>query len=151
MNFSQRLDTNIGLRVDPRVVLSSQILQLTQAELEQTIEAELNENPALERLQDDHDPLSDEAILKSVAPQELKAGSEDYEFRRSILQDDDQPDWVELASTGNSLWEHLRAQLLVSLPRELHRIAGVCDRVRQREGILDDPGRRDCFGDGDIT
>ncbi len=139
VSFSQRLEAGVGLRVDPRVVLSSQILQLTQAELEQAIEVELNENPALERLQDDHEPLNEEIILKTVAPHELKAGSEDYEFKRSILQDDDQVDWVELASTGNTLWEHLRAQLLASLPRELHRIAEYAIECVNEKGYLTTP------------
>jgi RNA polymerase sigma-54 factor len=139
MSFTQRLDTSVGLRVDPRVVLSSHILQLTQAELEQTIEAELNENPALERLQDDHEPLTEEIILKSVAPCELRARSDDYEFQRSIPNDDDQVDWVELAPSGASLWEHLRAQLLPMLPRELHRIAQYAIDCVSEKGYLTTP------------
>src|SRR4051812_3478189 len=103
MSFTQRLETGVGLRVDPRVVLSSQILQLTQAELEQAIEAELNENPALERIQDDNEPVSDETILRTVAPQELRVGSDDYEFLRSIPNDDDAVDWVELTPSNKTL------------------------------------------------
>ncbi len=139
MNFSQRLETSVGLRVDPRVVLSSQILQLTQAELEQAIEAELNENPALERLQDDNEPLSEETILRTVAPQELRMGSDDYEFKRSLPNDDEGVDWVELAPTGTTLWEHLRAQLLPMLPRELHRIAEYAIECINEKGYLNTP------------
>lgn len=136
LNSSQRLESGLGLRVDPRVVLSSQILQFTQAELEQAIEVELTENPALERLQDDNDPISDELILRSVAPQELKVGSEDYEFHRSIVHDDDQVDWVELAPSGPSLWEHLRGQLLISLPPELHPVATYAIECVDEKGYL---------------
>lgn len=139
LNQSQRLETGVGLRVDPRVVLSSQILQLTQAELEQAIEAELNENPALERLQDDAEPLSDEAILKTVAPQELRIGSDDREFHRSLPHDDDGVDWVELAPTSTKLWEHLRAQLLPMVPRELHRIAEYAIECVNEKGYLMTP------------
>ncbi|MFX8708197.1 hypothetical protein ABTM42_20045, partial [Acinetobacter baumannii] len=39
-------------RIDPKIVLSSHILQLSQFELEQAIETELMENPALERIDD---------------------------------------------------------------------------------------------------
>ncbi len=138
MSLSQRLETSVGLRVDPRVVLSSQILQLTQAELEQAIEAELNENPALERLQDDNEPLSEETILKNIAPQELRASSDDHEFRRSISMDDE-VDWVELAPSGTTLWEHLRAQLLSRLPRELHRIADYAIECVNEKGYLTTP------------
>ena len=49
-----RIETSTTLRVDPRLVLGSQLLQLSQMELEQVIDTEINENPALERLQDDH-------------------------------------------------------------------------------------------------
>lgn len=139
MSFTQRLDTSVGLRVDPRVVLSSHILQLTQAELEQAIETELNENPALERLQDDHEPVTDGEILKTVAPCELRMGSEDHEFLRSMPNDDDQVDWVELAPSVTTLWEHLRAQLLPMLPRELHRIAEYAIECINEKGYLNTP------------
>ena len=104
LHTSQRLET--GLRVDPKLVLSSQILQFTQQELEHAIETELADNPALERLQDDTEPLHDEMILKSIAPSELKPGSEDFEFTRSLPNDEsDRPDWIDLTSTTTSLWE----------------------------------------------
>lgn len=115
----QRVDTSTTLRVDPRVVLSSQLLQLSQVELEQAIETELNENPALERLQDETEPLSDESILRTVAPQELRPSSEDFEFLRSLPNDDDAPDWVDLAASQTTLHEHLRAQVLPALPASL--------------------------------
>jgi RNA polymerase sigma-54 factor len=118
----QRLET--GLRVDPKLVLSSQILQLTQQELEQAIDAELSDNPALERLQEDIEPLQSDTILKSVAPQELRPSSEDYEFRRSIVADDgSKSDWTDFAASTTSFWDHLRAQLLPTLEGE-HRLLG---------------------------
>jgi RNA polymerase sigma-54 factor len=118
----QRNEVSTTLRVDPRVVLASQMLQLSQAELEQAIETELNENPALERLQDDAEIISDEMILKTVAPQELRPSSEDFEFQRSLPNDDDGVDWVDLASSTPSLVDHLRAQLLPSLSAELRTL-----------------------------
>ncbi|HCE00875.1 MAG TPA: hypothetical protein DER07_07505, partial [Armatimonadetes bacterium] len=51
------LRTGLEVRVDPRVILSSQILQLNAVELESTIENELEENPALERLEEADDPV----------------------------------------------------------------------------------------------
>lgn len=136
LNYSQKLDQNVGLRVDPKVVLGSHILQLTQAELEQTIETELAENPALERLQDDQDPLNDESILKAVAPQELKVHRDDYEYTRSTANDDDTLDWMDLTPASSSLWDHLRAQLLQQLPRELHRIAEYAIECVNEKGYL---------------
>lgn len=96
---SQQQELRQGLRVDPQMVLRSHILQLSQADLEQTVEAELADNPALERLEDDTEPVTQEGILKSVAPQELKPQSDDHEFRRSLARDDeDGLDWLDFAA-----------------------------------------------------
>ena len=131
----QRLET--GLRVDPKLVLSSQILQLTQPELEQVIESELNDNPALERLQDDVEPLHDDTILRTVAPQELRPASEDHEFRRSQVNDDgDRPDWTDLTASHTSLWDHLRAQLLPGLPREFRQLGEYLVECINEKGYL---------------
>jgi RNA polymerase sigma-54 factor len=108
-------ETGLGLRIDPRIVLSSHILQITQTELLQAIETELSENPALERILDDNEPLTEEAILRSIAPSELKVGREDYEYQRSQAQDEP-TDWTELASSKDTLWDHLQAQLSVTTP-----------------------------------
>lgn len=119
-------------------MLASYLLQLSQAELEQAIQTELNENPALEKLQDEHEPLLDEVILRSVAPQELKPSSGDYEFRRS-LPDDEPFDWLELASTGTSLWEHLRAQLLPMLPPRMRIVGEYIVECIDEKGYLSTP------------
>jgi RNA polymerase sigma-54 factor len=126
-----------GLRVDPRVVLSSQILQLTTQELEQAIETELNENPALERLQDDFEPVNEEAILKAVAPHELRPSSEDQEFRRSLPNDDSAPDWVDLTASSTSMLEHLRAQLLPMLEKQLRGLGEYLIESVSDKGYLD--------------
>lgn len=133
-----RVETGTQLRVDPRVVLASQVLQLTQHELEQLIETELVENPALERLHDDIEPIDEESILKAVAPQELRPGSEDAEFRRS-LPNDDQLDWLDLAASSTSLTEHLQASLLPGLPEELKRCGEYMIACINEKGYLDSP------------
>lgn len=118
LSSSVRLESGVGLRLDPRVVLQSRLLQLTQQELEQAIETELNENPALERLIDETEPITQESILKVVAPTELKNTPEDFEGKRS-QPSDELPDWVEMAGCYPSLQEHLGAQLLPSLESRL--------------------------------
>ncbi|HLO97766.1 MAG TPA: hypothetical protein VK171_04150, partial [Fimbriimonas sp.] len=52
----QRLETT--QRVDPKLLLSSQLLQLSQQDLEQLIDTELNENPALERTVFEEEPMT---------------------------------------------------------------------------------------------
>lgn len=134
-----RVETGIGLRVDPKVVLSSHILQLTQQELDQAIDVELSDNPALERLQEDLDPITDESVLRAVAPHELRPGSEDHEFRRSMVSDDDELDWLDLTATTTSLWEHLRAQLLQALPKELEPLGEFMVECINERGYLATP------------
>jgi RNA polymerase sigma-54 factor len=134
LGTSHRLET--GLRVDPRVVLASHLLQLTQGELEQAIETELNENPALERLADSDETITDESILKRVAPQELRPSSEDVEFLRSLPNDDTALDWIDLAGTSDSLTDHLSAQLLPQLPPSLKHVGGYMIGCISEKGYL---------------
>ncbi|MEQ1823028.1 MAG: RNA polymerase factor sigma-54 [Fimbriimonadaceae bacterium] len=146
-----RLESGLNLKVDPKIVLSSKILQLTQQELEQAIEVELADNPALERLQDDVDPITDETILRAVAPQELKPQSEDFQFTRSLPNDDTGVDWIDLASTTTSLWEHLRAQLLPAVPSDLRYIAEYVVDCVNENGYLGTPAEEIALGlDADL-
>lgn len=135
---NQRVETSTTLRVDPRVVLASYLLQLNQVELDQALETELNENPALEKLHDEHEPIHDEVILKTVAPHELRPSSDDFEFCRSIPQDE-ATDWVDFASSGTSLWDHLRAQLIPMLPQSLHRVGEYMVECIDERGYLSTP------------
>ncbi len=139
----------VGLRVDPKLILASQILQLTQLELEQAIDVELSENPALERLQDDHEPLHEELILRTVAPHELRPDSEDFEYRRSLPNDDfGRPDWTDLAATTTSLSDHLRAQLLATLPCELGLIGEYVGDCVDEKGYLKMPAEEIALATG---
>lgn len=88
-------------------------------ELEQKLEAELNENPALERLAPEEAAVSESEILRNIAPRELKPRGDDRELWRSLPTDDDTPTWIDLASSNTSLHEYLSAQLLPQLPDHL--------------------------------
>ena len=116
------LKTSNTLRIDPKVILTSQVLEMTQGELEQALEIELNENPALERIDEGEIPLHDDDILKSLAPHELKPGGECRELHRSLPQDGSDTDWLDLASSGEDLWDHLRGQLLTKVPKQLYQL-----------------------------
>ncbi|MBL8048613.1 MAG: RNA polymerase factor sigma-54 [Chthonomonas sp.] len=97
--------------------MSSKVLELNQSQLETLIQTELNENPALERLDFDDTAPTDEEILRKVAPQELKPGGNDRELMRSLPTcTSDELDWLDLASTSDSLDAHLRGQLVTVLP-----------------------------------
>ncbi len=80
--LSPRVSARLALkqRVDPRLVLKSQILQLNSFELEQAVSVELEENPALTKIDEEFEPISREEILKHVAPQELRPSAEAESF-----------------------------------------------------------------------
>lgn len=110
---TQRQQTSVGLRLDPRVLVSSKLLELTQQELDEAISAEIADNPALERLADDTEPLTEATILKSVAPHELSPKTDDWEVVRSRVPDEDGADWLDFAGSTPCLRDHLRAQIRV--------------------------------------
>lgn len=113
---STSIRQSVQLKIDPRVVLSGQLLELNSVELKSAIEAEMQENPALDWLDDGSDGIGDDEILASVAPGELAHGSDDYEFRRSLPNDTESFDWLDLAASNPSLEEHLEAQLCSGEP-----------------------------------
>ena len=133
----QRLDT--GLRVDPKLMLSSQVLQHTQQELEQMILTELSENPALERVASEEDPLTDRMIEKGVMGRDLKPRGDDREMWRSLPQDDDTPSWIELTSSTMSLRDHVSGQLLSSIPQDLRAVGEYVVGCLNDNGYLYEP------------
>jgi len=133
----QRLDTN--LRIDPRLVLSSHLLQLAQFELEDAIDAELAENPALERLQEDSEPIHEDQILKSIGQTQSSLHSDDYEYRRSGADEDDSVDWTELTPDLPSLRDHLIAQLLPIVPPEYRALGRYLVDSLNHNGYLEEP------------
>lgn len=132
---SGQLQTGVAPKIDPKIVLGSQILQLNQVELEHAVESELTENPALERIEEFEEPVTQEEILKSIAPDEVGPQTYDYELERSLPRDSDQStDWVDFARSEESLSDHLSAQLFAQLDEELHPLA------TYMIGSLDDRG-----------
>ncbi|MBL8060178.1 MAG: RNA polymerase factor sigma-54 [Chthonomonas sp.] len=127
------------LKVDPRLVLNGQLLEMNWIELRNLIETEMVENPALEWLSDDSEAVPLESILKKVAPAELKPSSEDREFQRSVSLDSAEADWIDFAGSGNTLEAHLEAQLHVRLSPEQRRIGVFLIGSLDQRGYLDTP------------
>lgn len=132
------LRTSLSVRVDPRVMLASSLAQLTQSEIEQAVDTELQENPALERLEEP-DSVTEETILRSVAPAQLRPTSEDYEWQRSLPAGSEDVDWVSLMPSSNSLADHLRAQLLGELPPGLQHAGEYLIGCIDERGYLSTP------------
>lgn len=134
----QTQQQSVTLRVDPRVLLSSQLLQLGHLELRQAVESELQENPALERLVDDEEPITDEAILRSLAPQELRPSSEDFQFHKSVAGSlSDEVDWTDFAASHDALADRLAAQLLPRLEVEHRRLGAFLIGSIDERGYFD--------------
>jgi RNA polymerase sigma-54 factor len=119
-SFGQRQSQRVSIttKIDPRVVLTSQVLQLNCNELSQMVESEMLENPALERIDELNDPITDEEVMEVVAPGEL-SGDHSYDTIRSTPQDaGTAPDWVDLTAAADSLCDSLLAQLHSALEEE---------------------------------
>lgn len=108
---SVRLSTTVKL--DPRVVLSSNLLQLSSVELCQSVEEELAQNPALVRLDGGPDSCNLADVAADTAKQTTLSGSrDDYEGDRSgTSASANELDWTELVAGTQRLEDHLLAQL----------------------------------------
>ncbi|MFN3728160.1 MAG: RNA polymerase factor sigma-54 [Fimbriimonadaceae bacterium] len=136
----QKTETTVRLRVDPKVVLSSHILQLGRHELETAIDTELNDNPALERLEADEEPISEESIYRQLSQSESRLGSEDAEEWKCTQADDREPvDWLDFAADTISLDRHLDAQLERMLPPELRFLRSFLIGSLSDSGYLETP------------
>lgn len=110
-------------RVDPKIVQASQLVQCTSIELLQAVDAELQANPALERIEES-EGLTDNEILESVAPQELKMTATDIEAQRSLPADGlETPNWVDLTPDYDDLSARIEAQMRSSLPKSHYCLA----------------------------
>jgi RNA polymerase sigma-54 factor len=134
---SQRLETGISLRVDPRVVVASQILQLNSGALEAAIESELSENPALERTEG-LEPISLNEVLSVIAPNELKPWSDSWESKRS-LPSETEDTWVDMAVSSASLIDQLSVAVRSRLEPRLHRVADHLIGSLDERGYLTTP------------
>lgn len=108
---------------------------MAQVELEQAIEAELNDNPALERIEEDPVTLDDSHISDLLM---ARSGAtfnytSDEGYNARPFDPDDSQDWTDLVVAPVSLVDHLRAELLPQLPDRLHTLgAHVVEAINPR-------------------
>ena len=106
LGTAHRLETS--LRVDPRLVVSARVMELAAVELDAAIDAEVAENPALERA---------ERVESFVVPFKMESG--DREAQRCQPSDDALPDLSERVEAPVWTREAVRIGLLGRLPRRL--------------------------------
>ncbi len=136
MRPSQRFEQQVTTRVDPKLVMASSVLQMTQQELEVAIDAELNDNPALERIEEDIITLDDAGIADSLmgrSDASFRFSSDETYHVRNFDPDDETHDWTDMVASPVSLTDNLRAQLLPLVPPHLQNLArDMVDAVNAR-------------------
>ena len=135
LNQNQRVETGVSVRIDPMVVLRARLLQLNRFELEQAVENELAENPALERL-DVEEPIDEREVLKMVAPQELRPSGDWWEGERTLPQEGAST-WQDYATAPSSLSDYLVAALLPQLAKNLRPVGEWVIACIDDRGYLD--------------
>jgi len=118
---SQQTRLSQQVRPIPQTILKSELLALSVDDLDAALQRELDENPALERIDEGSDPAAP-AAGEGPWPGVSQRGNitDATTFNRD---DDALPDWQEIAGAEDGVLAHLEAQLLPSLPARLRRVA----------------------------
>ncbi len=133
MLIEQGLKQSLSQRIDPKLIRASTILQLSQMELQQAIERELAENPALEVPEDD--PCDGCELPKSLCVDcsfyKQKVHTDDvdisvYELEAPtdfIGDPDSESDFLSNIEAEVTLQDHLRSILPAVVPTDKLHIA----------------------------
>ena len=135
-------------KIDPKVILANNILQLSGVELQQTVEQELAENPALE--QEDEEPCTNCEMKpflckncqynKQQQDQEFvvsEQASQEPEYIFDFSADpDDQNDPISFIGAELTLPEHLRNQLRSTISGKLFEIGDYLVNYIDDKGYL---------------
>lgn len=131
--IEQGLKQTLSQKIDPKLIMANNILQLTSMELQQTIEQELAENPALEVPEDDPCENCDQPKTLCIdCPFHRRAVSADdidlsiYEIEQPIDfaadVDDIENDFIANIRSEVTLHDHLLSLLRAVLPAEQCKI-----------------------------
>jgi RNA polymerase sigma-54 factor len=148
LELNQQLQPTLQAKVTPKQIAANYILQMSSVELQEAIAQELDENPALEMLEQPSCPICGNPVTGNYctdcfprkAPTEaeqLSGGSIDdlpADAPQRLRDDDEEFDPIARAEAEFTLEEHLTWQLHALLPSRLHVVA---DYII---GALDDNG-----------
>lgn len=151
MDMIQGMVPNMGMKVSPRLVAASYILELSSQELQQVIAEELNDNPAMEMIEKATCSVCGGALQGSICPHCLsqqkidQAGdengfSEEYFASYSISGSSTEEEFDPLSQVAAqmTLGERLLTELQAMLPQSDLPIAEFL------VGSLDDNGYLQC-------
>ena len=142
IDLNQQLQPALQVRVTPKQIAANAILAMSSVQLTETIAAELEENPALERLEQSTCPICGATITGShcteclpkeaagAAPEAVDGGVGEW----SLRDESDELDPIARAEAEFTLQEHLDWTLRTLLPARLHVVADYAI------GALDDNG-----------
>lgn len=143
---SPKVEQRASLRVDPKLVIASRVLELQRYELEKLIEQELNDNPALERLEDEAQELDERTLIQKLERKPERPQSESLEdlhmegeAMSSSAHGNDEAHWIDFLPAPVSLHDHLLAQLLPVVPRDKVGLAHEIVDCVNSDGYLDFP------------
>ncbi|MBS1704337.1 MAG: hypothetical protein JST40_00570 [Armatimonadetes bacterium] len=135
--FNADLHLTTQTKVDPRIVLTSKLIELSSIELETAISREIEENPALERVEEEEatEENRPEDILSKVSNDH-----DDYESRRGLPdRDEEANDWLDYVSDLPDLQDHLEAQLLPRLEPQFRNLGSFVIGSLNEHGYLGTP------------
>lgn len=132
MQLEQNLKQTLSQKIDPKLIMANSILQLTSMELQQAIEQELAENPALEVPEDDPCENCDQPKTLCIdcpfRKQLVKADDVDlsiYELEQPAefaSDSDEETDFISNIGEEITLREHLTSMMRASLDEEQWQI-----------------------------
>ncbi len=100
--LNQRLQQKLLQKLSPQQILLMKLLQIPSLALEQRIKQEIEENPALEELDEDYDSNSDDQEELSVADVAEEKDRDNEEFDLSDYMDDDETPAYKLSANNTS-------------------------------------------------
>jgi RNA polymerase sigma-54 factor len=147
IDLNQQLQPTLQVRVTPKQIAANAILAMSSVELTEAIAAELDENPALDMVEQSNCPICGSVITGSHCTECLPKGAAgsgpaevmdggpgDYSAR----DDADELDPIARAEAEFTLQEHLTWTLHALLPQHLHPVADYAIGALDDNGFLTD-------------
>ena len=142
MSMSMGMAVQMQMKASPALIALNNMLILSTLELQQAIQQEIEENPALELVESEEilcprcgRPLSGPTCISCLQEdmRMMEADRGDY----ALMNDDDEFDPLMLVAAPPTLSENLIRDLHASLPREDHFIAEYLIGSLNEQGYLD--------------
>jgi RNA polymerase sigma-54 factor len=150
IELNQQLQPTLQAKVTPKQIAANYILQMSSVELQEAIANELDENPALEMLEQPACPICGNPVTGNYCtdcfPRKADAGTEPMtgasidelpaDAPQRLRDDDEEFDPIARAEAEFTLDEHLTWQLHALVPSRLHPVADYAIGALDESGFL---------------